>query len=93
MMRREQNELLTRTDAGTPMGELFRRYWLPAVLASELPENDAPPVRVKLLGERLLALRDSNGQYGLVSEFCPHRRVSLWFGRNEDCGLRCAYHG
>ncbi len=93
MLRPEQNELLTRTDAGTPMGNLFRRYWLPALLASELPENDCPPVRVKILGERLLGIRDSEGRYGLVSEFCPHRRVSLWFGRNEECGIRCAYHG
>src|SRR5690606_4337439 len=89
----EHNELLTRTDAGTPMGELFRRYWLPALLASELPENDCAPVRIKLLGERLLAFRDTKGRYGLVDELCPHRRVSLWFGRNEECGIRCSYHG
>jgi len=93
MLRKEQNELITRTDAGTPMGELFRRYWLPALLASELPENDCPPLRVKILGENLLALRDTQGRYGLVEEFCPHRRVSLWFGRNEECGIRCSYHG
>jgi phenylpropionate dioxygenase-like ring-hydroxylating dioxygenase large terminal subunit len=75
------------------MGNLFRRYWLPAILTDELPENDCPPVRVQLLGEKLLAFRDSLGRYGLVDEFCPHRRVSLWFGRNEECGLRCVYHG
>ena len=93
MLRREQNELLTRTDPGTVMGNFFRAYWIPALLASELPENDCPPVRVKLLGERLLAVRDSNGEYGLIDEFCAHRGVSLWFGRVEDGGIRCPYHG
>lgn len=87
------NELLTITDKGTPMGELFRQYWIPALLTEELPENDCPPVRVELLGEKLIAFRDTKGRYGLIEEFCSHRRVSLWFGRNEDCGLRCAYHG
>ncbi|HEU4543892.1 MAG TPA: Rieske 2Fe-2S domain-containing protein [Jiangellaceae bacterium] len=93
MLKPEINELLTRTGPGTPMGELFRQYWMPALLAEELPENDCPPVRVKLLSERLLALRDSAGGYGLIDEFCAHRGVSLWFGRNEEGGLRCAYHG
>ena len=92
-MRQEDNELLTRTDAGTPMGDMFRRYWLPAMLDSELPEPDCPPVRLKLLGERLIAFRDSEGRLGLIDEFCAHRGVSLWFGRNEECGLRCPYHG
>jgi phenylpropionate dioxygenase-like ring-hydroxylating dioxygenase large terminal subunit len=93
MLRQEQNELATRTGAGTPMGEMFRRYWIPALLAEELPENDCPPVRVKLLSERLLAVRDTNGELGLIDEFCAHRGVSLWFGRNEECGIRCPYHG
>ena len=93
MLKREINELLTRTAASTPMGALFRRYWLPALLAEELPENDAPPVRVKLLSERMIAFRDSQGRYGLIDEFCAHRGVSLWFGRTEESGLRCAYHG
>ena len=93
MLRKEVNDLLTQTDAGTPMGELFRQYWLPAMLAEELPENDCPPVRVKLLGEEMIAFRDTEGRYGLLEEFCAHRRVSLWFGRNEECGLRCPYHG
>src|SRR4051812_39961340 len=92
-MRAEQNELLTRTGPGTPMGELFRRYWLPALLAQELPEPDCPPVRVKLLSERLIAFRDTAGRVGLMDEFCAHRGVSLWFGRNEENGLRCPYHG
>ena len=93
MLRQEQNELMYRTGHGTPMGELFRRYWTPALLAEELSANDCPPVRVKLLGERLVAFRDSEGRYGLIDEFCAHRGVSLWFGRNEKCGLRCPYHG
>ncbi|HVX92473.1 MAG TPA: Rieske 2Fe-2S domain-containing protein [Xanthobacteraceae bacterium] len=75
------------------MGQLFRCGWMPALLADELPENDCPPVRVKLLSERLLAFRDSKGRYGLIDEFCAHRGVSLWFGRNEENGLRCPYHG
>tara|TARA_E500000331_G_scaffold126404_2_gene124044 strand:- start:887 stop:2173 length:1287 start_codon:yes stop_codon:yes gene_type:complete len=93
MLRKEVNDLLTQTNAGTPMGELFRQYWIPAMLADELPENDCPPVRVKLLGEQMIAFRDTDGRYGLLEEFCAHRRVSLWFGRNEECGLRCPYHG
>jgi phenylpropionate dioxygenase-like ring-hydroxylating dioxygenase large terminal subunit len=93
MLRKEVNDLLTQTDPGTAMGEMFRQYWIPALLASELPEDDCPPVRVKLLGERLIAFRDSKGRYGLMDEFCAHRGVSLWFGRNEEGGLRCPYHG
>lgn len=93
MLRKEVNELLTQTGPGTQMGDLFRRYWMPALLAEELPENDCPPVRVKLLSERLIAFRDSDGRYGLMDEFCAHRGVSLWFGRNEEGGLRCPYHG
>ncbi len=93
MLRKEQNDLLTQTGPGTPMGRMFRAYWLPALLVEELPENDCPPVRVKMLYERLLAFRDSDGRYGLIDEFCAHRGVSLWFARNEQSGLRCAYHG
>jgi phenylpropionate dioxygenase-like ring-hydroxylating dioxygenase large terminal subunit len=93
MLRQEQNEFVTRTGPGTPTGSLFRRYWIPALLASELPENECPPVRVKLLSERLLAWRDTQGRYALTDEFCAHRGVSLWFGRNEENGLRCPYHG
>src|SRR5207237_708391 len=92
-MRAEQNELLSRTGPDTPMGKLFRRYWLPALLAEELPEPDCPPVRVKLLGEKLVAFRDTQNRLGLIDEFCAHRGVSLWFGRNEQSGLRCPYHG
>ena len=93
MLRKEQNDLVTHTGPGTPMGALFRSYWTPVLLASELPENDCPPVRVKVLSERLVAFRDSQGRLGLIDEFCPHRGASLWFGRNEECGLRCPYHG
>jgi phthalate 4,5-dioxygenase len=75
------------------MGKLFRRYWLPALLESELPAPDCPPVRVRLLSERLIAFRDTGGRLGLLDEFCAHRGVSLWFGRNEEGGLRCSYHG
>src|SRR3954463_4548798 len=91
--RGERNRLLTETGPGTLMGDLMRRYWMPALQASELAEPDGPPVRLKLLGEQLVAFRDSNGRIGLIDEFCAHRRVSLWFGKNEDCGLRCPYHG
>jgi phenylpropionate dioxygenase-like ring-hydroxylating dioxygenase large terminal subunit len=93
MLNPEINALLTQTGPGTRMGDLFRRYWMPALLAEELPTNDCAPVRVKILSERLLAFRDSEGRYGLIDEFCAHRGVSLWFGRNEEGGLRCPYHG
>src|SRR5262249_50426641 len=68
-------------------------YWIPAIHAWEVGEPDGPPVRVKLLGEKLIAFRDTKGRVGLIGEFCAHRGVSLWFGRNEECGLRCPYHG
>ncbi len=88
-----ENKQLTEVAAGTPMGDLMRRYWFPALRADELPAPDCPPVRVQLLGEKLVAFRDSEDRVGLIDEFCAHRRVSLWFGRNEQCGLRCPYHG
>jgi phenylpropionate dioxygenase-like ring-hydroxylating dioxygenase large terminal subunit len=93
MLSREENELLCRVGAGTPMGEMFRRYWIPAGISREIPEPDSPPVRVRLLGEDLVLFRDTNGRVGLVAEKCAHRRASLFFGRNEECGLRCIYHG
>ena len=93
MLTREQNQTLTQASPGTPMGQLFRRYWIPALLSEELPGPDCPPVRVKLLSERLIAFRDTQGRVGLLDEFCAHRRSSLWFARNEENGLRCAYHG
>ncbi|PYM45792.1 MAG: (2Fe-2S)-binding protein [Candidatus Rokuibacteriota bacterium] len=93
MLAREENERVTRVGRGTPMGEAMRRYWIPALLAWELPEPDCPPVRVKLLGEELVAFRDSQGRIGILDERCPHRQASLFLGRNEECGLRCVYHG
>jgi len=93
MLSREENELLTQTDPGTPAGNFFRRFWLPALMPWELPGPDCPPVRVRLLGEDLVAFRDTGGKVGLVDEACPHRRASMFFGRNEECGLRCVYHG
>jgi nitrite reductase/ring-hydroxylating ferredoxin subunit len=93
MLTREDNELLTRVGAGTPMGEMMRQYWLPALLSEELPEPDGRPVRVRLLCEDLIAFRDSGGRAGLLANNCPHRGASLFFGRNEEEGLRCVYHG
>jgi phenylpropionate dioxygenase-like ring-hydroxylating dioxygenase large terminal subunit len=93
MFTAEDNEILTRVGPGTPMGELFRRFWIPFMLAEELPGPDCEPKRVRLLGEDLIAFRDSNGRLGLLDRYCAHRRVDLYFGRNEECGLRCPYHG
>ena len=93
VLSRVENDRLTQVGVGTPMGETLRRYWLPALLSDEVPEPDCPPVRVRLLGEDLVAFRDSSGQVGLLEEFCPHRRTSLFLGRNEEGGLRCVYHG
>ena len=93
MLSHADNETLTRTNRGTPMGQLMRCYWMPALLSSELPEPDCPPVRVRLLGEDLVAFRDTRGRVGLLDEYCPHRMASLFLGRNEECGLRCVYHG
>ena len=93
MLSREDNELVTRIGPGTPMGNFMRQYWVPAMLASELPAPDADPVRVLLLGEKLIAFRDTNGRVGLIQNHCPHRGASLFFGRNEESGLRCVYHG
>ena len=93
MLTPEENELLCRVGAGTPMGNLMREYWFPGLKSDELPEPDCPPVRIKLLGEELVAFRDSNNNVGLIDNNCPHRRASLFFGRNEESGLRCVYHG
>jgi phenylpropionate dioxygenase-like ring-hydroxylating dioxygenase large terminal subunit len=93
MLSREDNEMLTRTDAGTPMGELFRSYWVPVLLSEQVPERDGAPVRVKVMGEELIAFRDSDGQVALTEPRCPHRGANLFFGRNEEGGIRCAFHG
>jgi phthalate 4,5-dioxygenase oxygenase subunit len=93
MLSAEENETLTRTGPGTPMGELLRRFWLPALLPDELPRSDCAPVRVRLLSEDLVAFRDTEGRLGLIDAHCAHRRAHLFFGRNEECGIRCIYHG
>ena len=93
MLSNQENELLTRVGRATPTGELMRRYWIPALLAEEIPAPDCAPVRVRLLGEDLVAFRDSTGRIGLLGEHCAHRGTSLFFGRNEACGLTCIYHG
>src|SRR5438128_1267548 len=93
MLSKEDNALLCSTRPGTPMGELFRRFWLPALLPSELPTPDSDPIRFRILGEDLVAFRDSNGTPGFLANNCPHRGASLFFGRNEESGLRCVYHG
>lgn len=93
MLSAADNELLVRTGAGTPMGEYFRRFWLPVALSRELPEPDGAPIRVKVMGEELVAFRDTNGRVGLLEQWCAHRGSNLFFGRNEECGLRCVHHG
>jgi phenylpropionate dioxygenase-like ring-hydroxylating dioxygenase large terminal subunit len=93
MLTRAENERITRVGPGTPMGTLMRRHWQPVLLREELGGPDSPPVRVRLLGEDLIAFCDSSGAVGLVDAFCPHRRAPMFFGRNEECGLRCVYHG
>jgi phenylpropionate dioxygenase-like ring-hydroxylating dioxygenase large terminal subunit len=93
MLKKEQNDLVTQTGPGTPMGNLFRRYWMPALLSQQLPIPDCDPVRLELFSEKMVAFRDTQGRLGLIDEFCAHRGVSLWFGRNEESGLRCPYHG
>jgi nitrite reductase/ring-hydroxylating ferredoxin subunit len=93
MLTKQQNELLTRTGEGTLMGGFMRRYWVPALLSEQIPEPDCPPVQVRLFGEDLVAFRDSEGRIGLLDEHCSHRGTSLFYGRNEECGLRCIYHG
>src|SRR3954471_21613349 len=93
MLSREENELLTRTGPGTAMGELMRRYWFPVLLSEELPKPECPPKRITILSEKLVAFRASDGTPGLMAERCPHRGASMFFGRNEEQGLRCVYHG
>jgi phthalate 4,5-dioxygenase oxygenase subunit len=93
MLSKEDNEFLCRIGPGTPMGNLMRQYWIPAIRSDELAENDGRPLRVKLLGEDLIGFRETSGKVGLVQNNCPHRGASLFFGRNEDGGLRCVYHG
>ena len=93
MLSQEDNELLSRVGPGTAMGELMRQYWLPAIRSDELPAADCAPLRVKLLGEELIGYRTTSGKVGLMQSACPHRGASIFFGRNEEEGLRCVYHG
>ena len=93
MLSKEDNELLCRVGPGTAMGDLMRQYWIPALTSSEFPAADGPAKRMRLLGENLVMFRDTNGNVGAMLEACPHRGASLYFGRNEECGLRCSYHG
>ena len=93
MLTAAENELLCRVEGDAAMGRLMRRHWVPALLSEQVARADGAPVRVQLFGEKLVAFRDSDGKLGLLGEFCPHRKASLAFGRNEECGLRCLYHG
>lgn len=93
MLSKTDNELLVRVGRGTPLNELYRRFWTPVMLASELGGPDSPPVRVHVLDEQLVAFRDTSGAIGLLAAYCPHRRANLYWGRNEEHGLRCVYHG
>jgi phenylpropionate dioxygenase-like ring-hydroxylating dioxygenase large terminal subunit len=92
MLTKEENDLLTQSDRGTPGGELLRRYWQPAALSEELPINGAP-LPIRLMGEDLVLFRDDDGQPGLLGLHCAHRGADLSYGRTEDGGLRCIYHG
>ncbi len=93
MMTPEENDLLCRVEGDAPMGQIMRRHWIAACLSEEVAEPDGAPVKVRLLGEDLVVFRDSKGRVGVLDEYCSHRRASLLFARNEDCGLRCLYHG
>jgi phthalate 4,5-dioxygenase oxygenase subunit len=93
MLTPQENDILTRVTAGTEMGTLMRAHWTPVCLIEEVSEPDGTPLLVEALGERYVAFRDTDGHLGLLDELCPHRRASLVLGRNEDCGLRCLYHG
>src|SRR5437899_2136879 len=93
MLSAADNELLTRVGPGTAMGNFMRQYWIPAMKSEELPSPDCPPVRIRLLGENMIGYRTSSGAVGLMQNACPHRGASMFFGRNEEEGLRCVYHG
>jgi phthalate 4,5-dioxygenase oxygenase subunit len=93
MMSAEENARLTQTDPGTFMGEYLRSFWIPCMVLTEVPDPDEAPVRLRLLKENLVVFRTTDGKVGVFDEHCPHRRASLFFGRNEECGIRCVYHG
>ena len=92
-MTPEQNDILCRVEGDAPMGKLMRQHWLPACMIEEVAEPDCAPLRVRLLGENIVVFRDTSGRVGALKEACPHRGASLAYGRNEECGLRCLYHG
>jgi phthalate 4,5-dioxygenase oxygenase subunit len=93
MLSLEDNDLLTQVGSGTPMGDLMRQYWMPVYLTTDIGDNDSKPHRIRLLGENLIIFRDTAGRVGMLTEVCPHRGASLYWARNEENGLRCAYHG
>jgi phthalate 4,5-dioxygenase oxygenase subunit len=93
MLTHEDNELLTRVTGNAPMGQMMRRYWVPACLAEEVAEPDGTPLRTTILGEKLVVFRDTAGTVAVIDERCPHRLASLALGRNEEGGIRCIYHG
>src|SRR5207248_6766233 len=93
MLSKQDNDYMCKVGPGTPMGNLMRQYWIPALMSRGLPSLDCPPVRTRLLGENLIAFRTTSGTVGLVANACPHRGASLFFGRNEEDGLRCVYRG
>lgn len=92
MLTAQNNELVTRVERGTPAGDYFRQFWLPFLMSWEL-EADGSPERVRIMGENLIAFRNTKGNVGLIAENCPHRGASMFFGRNENDGLACVYHG
>ncbi|WP_339822762.1 Rieske 2Fe-2S domain-containing protein [uncultured Parasphingorhabdus sp.] len=92
-MTPQQNDLLCRVEGDSPMGKIMRRHWMPVCMSEEVAEPDCTPLRARLLGENMVVFRDTGGRIGVLDELCPHRRASLAFGRNEECGLRCLYHG
>ena len=93
MLTKDENDLLCRVEGEAPMGQLMRRHWTPVCLIEEVPDPDGTPVQARVFGEDLVVFRDTHGQVGVMDEYCPHWRASLVFGRNEDGGLRCLYHG
>jgi len=93
MLSHEKNAILTQTAPDKPMGRFMRSFWIPAMTAAEVPQSDEPPVRLQLLNEDLVVFRDTGGRVGVLEEHCPHRGASLFFGRNEEGGIRCVYHG
>src|SRR5436189_6412364 len=93
MLSATDNELMCRVGPETPMGKFLREYWIPALLPEELPSPDCPPIRLRLLNENLIAFRVTSGAVGIIQNSCPHRGASMFFGRNEEEGLRCVYHG